>query len=294
MGGIASALGALLHNPEQLAQAAGIMAKGVSLLQHINVSAVLRSGANLLSGMQPSIYQGTLREPNQKTPEVSTDEFGRILQDRGAVVFDTRTAREYAIGHVPGTLNVAPKPGVPMSQYVSDVQEISRLVPDKSAAIVLYCNGPSCGKSGRLGEELVQAGYPNVRRYQLGAPVWRALGGLMETTPEGIRHVLEGDRLAVLLDARSPEEFAAGSLPRARNLPLPDLMRALDDGRLPMEDYNSRIMVFGRGGEQARALAEAVAGRGFHNVAYFPGSFRNLVEEAASVRARLRPWGAPV
>jgi rhodanese-related sulfurtransferase len=293
LGGTASALGGVLRNPQHLARVVGIVVQGMSMLERAGgVSVVLGAGADLLSGRGPSIYQGTLREPNQKAPEVSTNEFRQILRDRSAVVFDTRTAHEYAIGHVPGALNVSQKPGVPLSQYVSDVREIARLVPDKSAPMVLYCNGPNCGKSRRLGDELVEAGYTNVRRYQLGAPAWRALGGLMETTPEGMRYVLEGDRLAVFIDARSRDEFAAGSLPRARSLPLSELMQALDDGRLPMEDYNTRIIVFGRDGEQARELAEAVAGRGFHNVAYFPGSYRSLIGTAATVAMRPRPWSA--
>jgi hypothetical protein len=48
-----------------------------------------------------------------------------------------------------------------------------------------------------------------VRRYQLGIPVWRALGGLTEIELEGLRYVLEGDRTAVFIDARDPKEFAA-------------------------------------------------------------------------------------
>jgi hypothetical protein len=38
-----------------------------------------------------------------------------------------------------------------------------------------------------------------------------------------------------------------------------------------MEDHNTRIIVFGREGAQARALAEAVAKEAFHNVAFFDG-----------------------
>ena len=44
-----------------------------------------------------------------------------------------------------------------------------------SSPIIRYCNGPFCGKSNRLAEELLEVGYANVRRHQLGAPVWRAL-----------------------------------------------------------------------------------------------------------------------
>jgi rhodanese-related sulfurtransferase len=179
-----------------------------------------------------------------------------------------------------------------MSQYVSDVAEIGRLVGnDKATPIVLYCNGPFCGKSKRLSAELVEAGYTNVRRYQLGIPVWRALDGLTEVELEGVLYVLEGDRTAVFIDARDPEEFSAQTLPGARNLPLSgvkpgkdvgEVKVAKDDGRLPMDDHNTRLIVFGRDGTQAKAVAEAIAKEAFHNMAYFGGTFDTLMQKIAS------------
>jgi len=107
-----------------------------------------------------SIFQGTLLEPNQKTLEVSTEELRKILADRQSLVLDARPFMEYAVSHIPGALNVSAKPGVPMSLYVSDVKEIERLVGgDKTKSLVLYCNGPYCGKSKRLSEELLGAGF---------------------------------------------------------------------------------------------------------------------------------------
>jgi rhodanese-related sulfurtransferase len=187
------------------------------------------------------------------------------------------------MSHVPGAQNVGPKPGTPISMYVSDVKEVERLVDgDKSKPLILYCNGPFCGKSKRLSEELLAAGFTNVRRYQLGIPVWRALGGLTEIELEGVQHVLQRDRTAVFLDARSAGEFNAGTLPGARNIPqsavepgkdVGEVRKAKDDGRLPMEDHNTRIVVFGGDAAQARGLAEAIAREAFHNVAYFAGHF---------------------
>ena len=234
----------------------------------------------------PRIDQATLEEPNQKTKEVSTDELKRTLANKTAVVLDARPYREFAMSHVPGAQNVAPKPGIPISMYVSDVKEVERLVVgNKSKPLILYCNGPFCGKSKRLSEELLAAGFTNVRRYQLGIPVWRALGGLTEIELEGVQYVLQFDRTAVFLDARSAEEFNAGTLPGARSIPqsavevgkdVGEVRKAKDDGRLPMEDHNTRIVVFGRDEAQARGLAEAVAREAFHNVAYFPGNFEVL------------------
>ena len=235
----------------------------------------------------PSIRAAVVGEAAAKTPEVSTQELETILAQRTALVLDARPRMEWAMSHIPGALNVAPKPGLPMSQYTSDAAEVARLTQgNKAQPLVLYCNGPFCGKSKRLAEDLLAAGYVAVRRYQLGAPVWRALGGVMVIEPEAVRHVVEADRTAVFLDVREPAEFAAGTLDGARNLPRSrvleakdtgEIKAAKDDGRLPREDHNTRIVVFGRDAAQARAVAEGLAREAFHNVAYFEGGAGDLL-----------------
>ena len=229
------------------------------------------------------IYETTLIESSQKTLEVSTNELRKIIAEKSATVFDARPFMEYAMSHIPGAVNVSAKPGVQISQYVSDVVEVGRLVGNnKSVPIVLYCNGPFCGKSKRLSEELLAAGHTNVRRYQLGIPVWRALVGVTEIELAGFIYVLKGDKTAVFLDARSPEEFKGGSVPGARSLSLADVKTAKGDGRLPMEDHNTRIIVFGRDSAQARAVTEAIAKEAFHNVSFFGGTFNELMPKIAS------------
>jgi rhodanese-related sulfurtransferase len=257
----------------------GVRAAGTALLVMIVTTMLigptsLRAQTVTQSG---TVFDSTLLEPDQRTAEVSTAELQQVLQDGSALVFDSRPHMEYAVSHIPGALNVAPKPGVPMSQYVSDVADISRIAPDQAMPIVLYCNGPFCGKSKRLGEELLDAGYTNVRRYQLGAPTWCALGGVMQIELDGVRYARQGDRTAVFVDARSTEQFGVGSLLGSRNISLSEVSAAKDDGRLPMEDHNTRIVVFGGDAEQAHAVATALAKNAFHNVAFFDGTLEDLI-----------------
>ena len=217
------------------------------------------------------------------TVEISTEELRQLMAANAITLLDTRPHLEWAISHIPGALNVAPKPGMAMSQYTSDVAQITRLVAnDKTRPLVLYCNGPFCGKSKRVGEELLSAGFTNVRRYQLGAPVWRAFGGVMVIEPDGIRYVHERDRTAVWIDTRnlitSPVTGAI-HIPRSKVLTgkdVGDIKAAKDDGRLPMHDHNTRIIVFGNSSDEARAVAEAIAREAFHNVSYFEGTIDAL------------------
>jgi rhodanese-related sulfurtransferase len=175
---------------------------------------------------------------------------------------------------------------VPIAQYVSDVAEIGRLLNnDKTAALVLYCNGPFCGKSKRLSAELIEAGYANVRRYQLGIPVWRALGGLTQIESDGVRHVFPNDHTAVWLDTRSLQDFKKGSLAGAKPIGIevtqggkdnPAMQQAKNDGTLPINDHNTRIIVFGDDPKLVRAISEAIANEAFHNVAFYAGTYAEL------------------
>lgn len=257
----------------------------------IGLSALALAGAATRAQAPVKIDQAILGETAPRTPEISTEQLRQILRDRSATVFDARPAAEFAMSHIPGARNVAAKPGVEMAMYVSDIAEIGRVVGDnKGTAIVLYCNGPFCGKSSRLADELLAAGYTNVRRYQLGIPVWRALGGVTEIDGDGLQRVFAHDATAVAIDAREPDAFKAGTLPQARNLPrsgvlegkdVGEVRRAKDDGRLPMDDHNTRLIVVGRDAADARYVAEALAREAFHNVSYYRGTF---AQASAAIR----------
>jgi rhodanese-related sulfurtransferase len=234
----------------------------------------------------PNVYSATLGETNSKTPEIATEELRHVLADKTALVFDVRPSLEFSISHIPGGINVSQKPGTSKALYISDVAEIGRVLGgDKAKAIVLYCNGPFCGKSKRLSEDLLAAGFTGVKRYQLGMPVWRALGGVSQIELDGARYVSKGDQTAVWLDTRAASEFSKGSLPNAKRIGLevtkggkdnPAMQQAKNDGTLPMDDHNTRIIVFGDDLDDVQAIAAAIAKEAFDNVAFFAGKYADL------------------
>jgi len=230
--------------------------------------------ASLTARANPNILDGTVGDEGG-APEIGTAELRAALADPRAVVLDARAPEEFAVSHIPGALNVAGKPGTTAALYVSDVNQVAKLIPDRTRPVVLYCNGPYCGRSKRLAAEMVQIGYTQVRRYQLGIPTWRALGGVTQVERDALVSLLARDGTAVLVDARPPGS-AQPALPRARSIPLTDTTKAKDDGRLPMTDHNTRILVVGRDGAEARAVAEALARDAFHNVAFYAGAASEL------------------
>jgi rhodanese-related sulfurtransferase len=254
--------------------------------------AVLATALALPAAAQ-TIFQATLGE-TAFPPEVSTTELLTILSTRSAVVLDARPNLEWSISHIPDALNVAAKPGVLPSEYVSDVAEVARLVAfDRSAPLVLYCNGPFCGKSKRLGVDLRDDGFTNVRRYQLGIPTWRALGGMTQIEPAGLAYVFWNDHTAVWIDVREPADFERGTLRHANVVNIPrslvlegkdvgEIKKAKDDGRLPTNDHDTRIVVFGATEADARFVAAQVAKEAFHNTSFFAGTL-------AQIRDAVRP-----
>ena len=226
-----------------------------------------------------AINDGVVSISTNPTPEVSTNQLKAILAQQTAWVFDARPTGEYAMSHIPGALNVAQKPGTPTSEYISDAAEIERIVGDKMATIVLYCNGPFCGKTKRLASDLLAAGFMNVLRYQAGAPTWRALVGTMQIEASAVNEVWANDLTARIYDAR-PEtgQPLGGKIPRSIVLPVNEVTAAKDDGRLPMEDHNTRIICFGEAGSQAKALADEISKNAFHNVTFFNGTAKEFRE----------------
>ena len=261
-------------------------------MQHISVMLgifALLVGAPVMS---QTIFDAALAEPDQKTADVSTNELRRNIENGSSVLLDARPPLEYAISHIPGALNVAPQPGRPAHLYVSDVAEVGRLLKGvKEQPLILYCNGPFCGKSKRLAAELVEAGYTNVRRYQLGAPGWRTLAGsAMQTEVPALRY-MSSDPTVVWIDTREPAAFAAGTIPGARNIPASRLRPgkdegvmkdAKDDGRLPMQDHNTRIVVFGANGKEAQSVADSIAREAFHNVSFLAAPLEEIRRARAS------------
>ncbi len=203
---------------------------------------------------------------SQSGTEISTEDLKQILKAGKAHVFDVRPAKEYAVSHIPGSINV----------FENELEGMTGMCPDTASEIVLYCNGPYCHKSIRVAEQLIGKGYVNVKRFQHGLPVWRAFGNTAETDLGGFKYVFANDKSAVFIDARPKSEFEKGSVPGAVNMKMGEAEEANKDGRLPYTDHGTRVIVFGGTSEQARALAGEIAQRAYWNSSYFSGTFDDL------------------
>src|SRR5215831_16376655 len=174
----------------------------------------------------PSVFDGVLSS-SAGNSEISTAQLKAALTDSSAIVFDARPYDEYAVSHIPGARAVPAKASTTPALYVGDAAEVAKDIPDKTQPLILYCNGLFCGRSERLADDLTKLGYQNVRRYQLGAPGWRALGGVMQVEKPALLRLLAQDATAVLIDER--EQWRASS--RAFETPCPYLCQKLPKQR---------------------------------------------------------------
>jgi hypothetical protein len=101
----------------------------------------------------------------------------------------------------------------------------------------------------------------------------------MQIEATAVREVWNKDRTARIYDAR-PEtgNNSGGTVPYSIVLPVNEVLAAKEDGRLPMEDHNTRIICFGETGSQAKVLADEISKNAFHNVTFFAGTAEEFRE----------------
>lgn len=98
-------------------------------------------------------------------PLIEADTLEELLkEDSSVVVLDTRSPQEYQEGHLENArfVNYA-------TFQLSDVHDLAKETP-----IVVYCL--SGGRSGRVAQQLLNAGYENVKNLNGGIRGWQAAG----------------------------------------------------------------------------------------------------------------------
>lgn len=101
---------------------------------------------------------------------VSRQELIDRLKAGTVMLLDVRPGDEFALGHLPGAVNVT----------LDDLEQ--RLVElPKDREIIAYCRGPYCILSFEAVAALRQRGY-RVRRLEEGYPEWKAAGLAIEAT----------------------------------------------------------------------------------------------------------------
>lgn len=198
---------------------------------------------------------------------IDTEQLKKLLDSASPpMVFDARNPEEYQEVHIKGALNL-PEP---------KFAEFAHLLPtDKSSPMVFYCNGVKCGKSKKAAAKAIAMGYAKVLVYGEGMPVWEEKGLPIYAGPdyekkietsklspaELITLLKQTDTAYTLVDVRDPEEFAAGHIPTAINIPVAGF--AARSGTL---DKKKQIIVYCNSGGRSYNAYRKLQKLGYDNI----------------------------
>ena len=209
-------------------------------------------------------------QKNQRAHELLDETAGITLltadevvarQAKGAVVIDARDDWSFALGHLRGSVNVGLTGR--FAEYVGEVME-----PDTPVILVT-----DAGHEQEARTRLARIGFDNV----LGAleePV-RTFFTRPELTERQSRLSVDAlaERIAsvkdlVLIDVRDPGEVEFGTLPGARNIPLPALLQTIHE-----LDWDAPTIVFCAGGYRSSIASSLLRAHGFTDTSDLIGGY---------------------
>jgi rhodanese-related sulfurtransferase len=132
-----------------------------------------------LAGTRHALWSDGFLQPGAGATPVDQMYAGRFLPkltvpqvlgaraDEQVVVVDARRARDYAAGHVPGSVNI------PVDLTLGKLATAVANVP-KSARIVVYCQSEHCPYAEMVGADLTRVGYTNISLMPSGWEGWLA------------------------------------------------------------------------------------------------------------------------
>lgn len=215
-----------------------------------------------------------------------------ILENPDLVLIDVRQPEEYAEGHIEGAINI------PIREVAKNLDKL----PALDTPIVVICG--SSWRSPQVMTALQILGYTNVRNMAGGMRAWKEAGFPVTTevpeaaageTPaeidpdvlaavdaalsglpdgwgsikaEDLNIALIENPPAMLIDVRTPDEWANGYIAGATHMPLQSLMSFVDD--LPA-DKDANIVVYCAVGHRGNIAATMLRTLGYTNVQNLSG-----------------------
>lgn len=123
----------------------------------------LRRYAEHASGEMRRVVSDYFKRLDALEP-VSRTEIARRVKEGSVLLLDVRPNDEFALGHLPGALNI------PLGQLTRQLTKLP-----KKMQIVAYCRGPYCVLSFEAVAALRAKGY-DARRLEDGYPEWKMAG----------------------------------------------------------------------------------------------------------------------
>ena len=103
-------------------------------------------------------------------PDISINELKTAIQEKKVTLIDANGSDSYKAGHIPGAID-----------FQAQKTELAAKLPsDKSALVVAYCAGPTCGAYAAAAKVAQQLGYTNIKHLSAGISGWKDAGAPLE------------------------------------------------------------------------------------------------------------------
>lgn len=201
---------------------------------------------------------------------LSPERFETMVEDHEALMLDTRTAQEFAAGHVPNSIFI----GIDGSF----APWVGALITDIKQPIVVIA---PAGREEEVVTRLARVGYDNTLGYlEGGVEAWEKSGREIDTV-ESISGSELADRMrgnfnATILDSRKPTEYITQHILDAINFPLDYVNSNMDRIRRDEKYY-----IHCRTGYRSMVMASILKARGFHQVVDIKNGWESI--EAAPI-----------
>ncbi len=201
-----------------------------------------------------------LMAETEPPPTVSLDELLQA-QHNGAAVLDTREQADFAVGHLPGSVNV----GISgrFAEYAGDASRPHQ-------PIVLVCEPGTEHEAkvrlGRIGFDHVVGALDDPVRALVEHPELSVRSS--RVTADELEAMIERGADVQIVDVRNPGEIVEGMIPGAVSSPLPTLLEQPDQF-----DESRPVVVYCAGGYRSSLAASALSGAGFADVSDLIGGY---------------------
>jgi hydroxyacylglutathione hydrolase len=202
-----------------------------------------------------------------KGKALRVNEFECIAGEEDALILDTRSARDFAKGFIPKSINI----GI----YGSFEIWTATLIADVKQPILFIADE---GFEQKVIKRLSRAGYDNVLGYLEGSIVaWKIAGKVVESIPSVAVEKLVEEKVnnaeINILDVRKYSEYLSGHVLNVNCAPLDNI----NESMLTV-DKNNKCYVYCADGYRSMIFASILKTRGFNNLIDVEGGFKAIKE----------------
>lgn len=192
---------------------------------------------NLLIDLLPVESKSIKKEVKEDIKESNT----AVKDDSSTLIIDVRTPQEFRGGAFPNAVNI------PLDELMNRTKELGHKM---GREIIVYC--ASGARSAYAQRMLMQIGYTNVKNG----------GGLASMMATKTTSQTAQSSKPLIIDVRTPQEFAGGAYPGAVNIPLDEVQERIDE----FGSKTREIVVYCASGARSAYAQRYLEQMGFSNV----------------------------